>query len=250
MSNNYFDNVINEMKPFLDEQGFVSSAEGVFSTATHKIRVFYDENTLMYKLYLSIFSEENDEFGEESEINAWLFDDTQNAKDAESVGIDFVATLRKALGIKVKRAVASNSVELPTASKSGNMTVVGFAKKMLDVYPAIKDDYKEHISIYGNFLYINFFGEHLVPQLKNTFSSGSKKQVKKLYDVFEDAYLKGDRDTVNIMVALLCASAYKDDQITAVIREMLDVDKHFLQSFDNFLNVLPTNKKLFKALVK
>ena len=36
----------------------------------------------------------------------------------------------------------------------------------------LKDDYKEHIATYGNFLYINFFGEKLVPQLKNLFSTG------------------------------------------------------------------------------
>jgi hypothetical protein len=130
------------------------------------------------------------------------------------------------------------------------MTVTGFAKKMLDVYPTMKEEYKEHIAVYGNFLYINFFGESLVPNLKNTFENGSKKQIKKLYDVFEDAYLKGDKDTVNILVAVLCAAAYKNENITAAIREMLEVDKHFLASFDNLLPIFHKNKKLANALIK
>lgn len=231
------------MEPLLSEQGFKAGENGEFSNDTKKVLVAYDEEKQMYRFSIA------DIDGDYKEISAWLFDDSQNAKDASSVGIDFAATLRKELGITAKR-VGNNNIELPSASKSGNMTVTGFAKKMLDVYPTMKEEYKEHIAVYGNFLYINFFGESLVPNLKNTFENGSKKQIKKLYDVFEDAYLKGDKDTVNILVAVLCAAAYKNENITAAIREMLEVDKHFLASFDNLLPIFHKNKKLANALIK
>ena len=231
------------MEPLLSEQGFKAGENGEFSNDTKKVLVAYDEEKQMYRFSIA------DIDGDYKEVSAWLFDDSQNAKDASSVGIDFVATLRKELGITAKR-VGNNNIELPSASKSGNMTVTGFAKKMLDVYPTMKEEYKEHIAVYGNFLYINFFGESLVPNLKNTFENGSKKQIKKLYDVFEDAYLKGDKDTVNILVAVLCAAAYKNENITAAIREMLEVDKHFLASFDNLLPIFHKNKKLANALIK
>ena len=231
------------MEPLLSEQGFKAGENGEFSNDTKKVLVAYDEEKQMYRLSIA------DIDGDYKEVSAWLFDDSQNAKDATSVGIDFAASLRKELGITAKR-VGNNNIELPSASKSGNMTVTGFAKKMLDVYPTMKEEYKEHIAVYGNFLYINFFGESLVPNLKNTFENGSKKQIKKLYDVFEDAYLKGDKDTVNILVAVLCAAAYKNENITAAIREMLEVDKHFLASFDNLLPIIHKNKKLANALIK
>ena len=231
------------MEPLLSEQGFKAGENGEFSNDTKKVLVAYDEEKQMYRFSIA------DIDGDYKEVSAWLFDDSQNAKDAASVGIDFAATLRKELGITSKR-VGNNNIELPSASKSGNMTVTGFAKKMLDVYPTMKEEYKEHIAVYGNFLYINFFGESLVPNLKNTFENGSKKQIKKLYDVFEDAYLKGDKDTVNILVAVLCAAAYKNENITAAIREMLEVDKHFLASFDNLLPIIHKNKKLANALIK
>jgi hypothetical protein len=231
------------MEPLLSEQGFKAGENGEFSNDTKKVLVAYDEEKQMYRFSIA------DIDGDYKEVSAWLFDDSQNAKDAASVGIDFAATLRKELGITAKR-VGNNNIELPSASKSGNMTVTGFAKKMLDVYPTMKEEYKEHIAVYGNFLYINFFGESLVPNLKNTFENGSKKQIKKLYDVFEDAYLKGDKDTVNILVSVLCAAAYKNENITAAIREMLEVDKHFLASFDNLLPIFHKNKKLANALIK
>lgn len=249
LDNRYYDNVIEEMQPFFDEQCIVLKEDGSFSNDKKSIKINYDEEKQMYKLFVSDFDEDQSAFGEYREVNAWLFDDTQNAKDATSVGIDFVSSLRKELGIKVKRTVSEN-IELPTASKTGNMTVTGFAKKMLDVFPTLKDEYKIHISQYGNFLYINFFGEHLVPLMKNLFVTGTKKQIKKLYDVFEDAYVKGDRDTVNIMVALLCASSYNDDDATKAITEMLSEDSHFLSSYNNFKPVFAKNKKLLTALVK
>ena len=244
--NNYFENVIKEMQPFIDENNFKFISEGVYSDNSKKFAVGFDDNRQMFTLSVADIGEEETEL---REINAWLFDETQNAKDAESVGIDFVNSLRKELGIKRTRSAQSN-VELPSASKSGSMTVTGFTKKMLDVFPVLKDEYKNHVAIYGNFLYINFFGEHLVPLMKNLFLTGTKKQIGKFYDVFENAYVKGDRDTVNIMVALLTAAAYEDQNADAKIKEMLSENGHFLTSYNSFLPVFAKNKKLKEALLK
>ena len=236
------------MQPFFDENGFKSIGNDIFANESKQFSVAYNENRQMYILSVADIDEDGAVL-EFKEINAWLFDDSQNAKDAEAVGIDFVNTMRKELGIKIKRAV-NNDIELPSASKTGAMTVTGFAKKMLDVFPNLKDEYKEHISVYGNFLYINFFGEHLVPLMNNLFVTGTKKQIKKLYDVFEVAYVKGDKDTVNIMIALLCAASYNDEKATAAVKEMLSVDAHFTASYINFIPVFQKNKKLFSALIK
>lgn len=250
MDNRYYENVIGEMQGFFDEQAVKPTEDGCFSDGKKKIGVNYDEARQMYTLSVADFDEEQNAFGEMREINAWLFDDSQNAKDAASVGIDFTVSLRKEFGIVLKRTASGEGVELPSASKSGNMTVTGFTKKMLDVYPALKDEYKSHIAVYGNFLYINFFGEHLVQRLNETLTVGTKKQIKKLFDVFEDAYVKGDRDTVNTMVALLCAASYNNSDAEAAVRTALDGNKHFLSSYDNFIPVFAKNKKLMSALLK
>lgn len=237
------------MQGFLDEQNFKSQDIGVFSNEKKFITVKYDENRQMFVLLVADINEDTKEVGEPKEINAWLFDDTQNAKDAESVGIDFTNSLRKELGIKNTRSVVSN-VELPTASKSNEMNITGFTKKMLDFFPALKDEYKAHVSFYGNFLYMNFFGEHLVPLLNNLFQNGTKKQIKKLYDILSDAYVTGDRDTVNIVVALLTAASFNNVQATYMIKDMLAGDQHFLNSYNNFIPAFASNKKLQTALIK
>lgn len=237
------------MQGFLDEQNFKSQEIGVFSNEKKSIKVKYDENRQMFALLVADIDAETKEIGEQREINAWLFDDSQNAKDAESVGIDFTNSLRKELGIKNISSVISN-VELPTASKSNEMNITGFTKKMLDFFPALKDEYKAHVSYYGNFLYMNFFGEHLVPLLNNLFQNGTKKQIKKLYDIFSGAYVIGDRDTVNIVVALLTAASFNNEHATSAIKDMLADDKHFLNSYNNFIPAFASNKKLQSTLIK
>lgn len=247
MDNRYYENVIAEMKSFLDENGFKADGD-FFVSDTKKIEVKYDDARQTYSLFIADKNEDGT-FGELQVVNSWLFDDSQNASDAGSVGIDFVVSLRKALGVKIQRASNTN-IELPTSGKAGNSTVAGFTKKMLDIFPAIKDDYKEHIAVYGNFLYINFFGDYLVPQLKNMFTNGTKKQIKKLFNVLEDTYVKGDKETVNVMIAVLVAAGYNDEKCRASIEEMLLEDAHFLQSYKSLAVRLPKSKKLFKALVK
>ena len=236
------------MQLFLDEHNFKLDDNGIFSNGAKAFKVSYEEDKQTYSLAVSDIAEEGS-IGEFNVINSWLFDDTQNAKDAASVGIDFVNSMRKEIGVKIKRAV-NTEVELPSASKSGAMTVTGFTKKMLVVFPVLKDDYKEHVAVYGDFLYMNFFGEKLVPLMSDLFATGTKKQIKKLYDVFDVAYVKGDKDTVNIMVALLCAASYNNENASVAVRTMLEDNNHFLTSYNNFVPVFAKNKKLLSALIK
>lgn len=248
MDNRYYDKVIEEMQPFFDEHGFAAESDGSFKNEAKSVKIAYDEARQMYTLSVADIADGN--IGEYAEINAWLFDDSQNAKDAASVGVDFVGTLRKNMGIKLKRTASGNDVELPSVSKSGSVTVTGFTKKMLDFFPVLKDDYKNHVAEYGNFLYLNFFGELLVPKLREVLSSGNKKQIKKLYELLDDLYVKGDKDTVNTIVALLCAAVQGDEAMRKTLFEVLEGDKHFLSSVENFLPVLAKSKKLSAALIK
>lgn len=246
MDNRYFENVIKELEPLFAENG-ITEKDGVFVSENKAISVNYDEQRQMYTLSVADITDGN--IGEYKEINSWLFDDSQNAKDAASVGIDFANSLRKEFGIKHTR-LANANVELPTAVKGDVMNISGFAKKMLDIFPALKDEYKNHIAVYGNFLYLNFFGEFLVPRLVRLFEEGTKKQIKKFYDVAEDAYVKGDKDTVNTLICVLAAAAYKNEKVTNEIKEMLSQNSHFLNSFENFVPAFSKNKKLVSALIK
>ena len=242
------ENVIAEMQSFFNENGF-KEEDGIFKNDKKAVKVEYSDERQMYILKTADI-EEDGKF-ELTEASAWLFDDSQNAKDAVAVGIDFSSTLKDEMGIKVKRsAVATSAVDLPTASKDGSYNIASFTKKMLDVFPVLKDEYKAHVAVYGNFLYLNFFGEKLVPQIKAVLLENNKKSVKKLFDVLQNGYLHGDSDTVNAIVAVLAAACAKDDAIKANAVAALGDNKHFIDSLTQFLPVLCANKKLSAALLK
>ncbi len=246
LDNRYFDKIIDELQPFFDEKGF-SEKDGIYLNESKAISVNFDDARQMYALSVADIEEGN--MGEFREINAWLFDDTQTARDATAVGIDFMASLRKEFGIKRQRTLGG-IVDLPTVSKGSNIDIPSFTKKVLDIFPALKEEYKNHISVYGNFLYLNFFGEQLVPRIIRLFEEGTPKQIKKFYDVFEDPYTKGDKDTVNTVVVVLTAAAYKNEKVTNRIKEMLKDNTHFLSSFEMFIPVFSKNTKLKNALIK
>ncbi|MBQ3816673.1 MAG: hypothetical protein II802_00170 [Clostridia bacterium] len=247
MDNRYYDNVVKEMQPFLDEQGFQAMEDGSYRNDKKSFKIDYNDNKQSY--ILNIADVTDGEIGEYRNANEWLFDDSQNAKDAASVGIDFAETLRSELGIKNKRASVAE-VELPSMTKSGNITVSGFTKKLLDIFPSLKENYKQHIASYGNFLYLNFFGEYVVEQIKGVLLSGNKKQIKKIADLFEDVYVHGDKDTVNSEIAILVAACVDNAEAHEAVRQMLAENAHFLASVDNFIPVLAKNKKLRSALIK
>lgn len=247
LDNRYYDNLIKEMQPFFDEHGFKAIEDGGFSNGKRAAKIDYSEERQMY--ILSVAEVTDGAVGEYSELSSWLFDDSQNAADAASVGVDFTATLRENMGIKIKRKPITE-VDLPTAQKSGALTVAGFTKKVLDVFPQYKDSYKEHIATYGNFLYVEFYSETLVPQIKAILGENAKKTVKKLYELLETGYVQGDKDTVNIVVASLAAAVQNDTALQKSAFEMLGTNLHFKQSLEAFIPVLKSKKKLYAALVK
>ena len=242
MDNRYIGKVTEEMSPFLEENGFKRTGDGEYKSEKASVKVGYDEARQMFTLDMT------DESGEYKEISAWLFDDSQTERDAVSVGIDFTETLTEKLGVK-KNTRAQNIVDMPTASKDGS-DIATFTKKVLDVYPQFKEPYKAHIAKYGNFLYLNFFGETLVPQLKSTLASGDKKAIKKIFQVFESTYIVGDKDTINMMVAVIAAATIEDTAAQENLTKTLEENKHMLNAVTSLAPKIKSSKKLSAALLK
>ena len=107
-----------------------------------------------------------------------------------------------------------------------------------------------HVAKYGNFLYLDFFGYTLVPQIKTTLKEGNKKSVKKLYELLENAYLMGDKETVNTVVAVVAAAACESEEIKAAVIAMLQSDSHLQKGVIELIPVIDKNKKLRASLIK
>lgn len=248
MDNRFYDSVIAEMQPFFEENNFKTLEDGSFLSETKAVKVEYSEERQMYLLKMAEVGENGVE--EYTECSAWLFDDSQNQRDAASVGVDFTATLREKMGIKIKRNTVADEIDLPTASKNGNYNITAFTKKVLDVFPMYKDTYKAHIAVYGNFLYLNFFAETLVPQAKQIITANEKKVMKKLCELLSEGYVKGDKETVNAVVAVASAAVYGDERLKENLLNALSEDKYLHDAVRDYSPVFAKNKKLIEVLVK
>lgn len=242
LDNRYIGKVLEEMLPFFEEQGFKAQKNGEYKKEDTSVLVEYDDARQMYSLKMA------NEGGEPAEISSWLFDDSQTERDAASVGIDFTETLREQLGVK-KNARVARIIDMPSAQKDG-ADIATFAKKMLDVYPQLKDPYRAHIAKYGNFLYLNFFGESLVPLVRSALSSGDKKAIKKVFTVFESTYITGDKDTVNAMLAVIAAAVCDDSAALDNLSVTLAENGHMLKAVTELVPRIKGNKKLSEALLK
>lgn len=126
LDNRYYEKVIEEMQPFLDEQGFKAQENGNFKNDKREIKIAYDEARQMYTLSAADIGEEGD--GELKEIEAWLFDDSKRPRTRRR-SVWFHRTHRKNMGIRLKRTADGSNVELPSFSKGGALPLRASQRK-------------------------------------------------------------------------------------------------------------------------
>ncbi len=244
MDNRYYGTVVNEMASFFEEQGF-KAQEDAFVNEKYSVKIEYDEARQVYNLKMAEITENG--AGEYALITSYLFDDGQTERDAESVGIDFVDTLKKKLGIKGQKR-ANFAVDLPTANKGDSITVTTLTSKLLAIYPALKDTYKEEVDKKGKYLYLDFMSTYFVPEVRRTLESGNKKTVKKLVDMLIEMFVGGDNPTSTAVVVLLAAAIGKNEErFTAAVAHM-DECTHLITAVNNMIPLLGKDKKFTKAV--
>lgn len=242
LENRYYDVVIGEMAAFFEENGFTET-EDYYKNATKALKVSYDEGKQLYNLLVADVEEEK--VSEFSVISSYLFDDSQNKNDAVSVGIDFVDSARKALGVKAKTRAAVQA-ELPTAGSSAG--VGALVTKLLAIYPTLKDTYKEEVAAKGKHLYLDFCTRFVVPEVRATIEKGTKKGTKKLIDMFIDVFTTGDRASTNLTVAILAAAIGTDAERFKKAADHMEDCPALITSVNQQVAVLVKNKKFAKAM--
>ena len=243
LDNKIYSAVINEMAPFFEENGFKSQG-GVFSNETKAFKVEYDEEKKVFVLLSADVTEGELAF---SAVTSYLFTEEHNEKDAVSVGIDFVDSARKAIGVKSAHKRAGET-ELPTATAGNAVTIATLTAKLLATYPELKETYKEETAIKGKFLYLDFYTSYFVPEIRKSLDSGAKKNVKKLMDMLCEMFVTGDKATSTLVVVVLAAAIGKDGERFKTATERMEECPHLITAVNNEIAVLVKDKKLQKAM--
>lgn len=245
MDNRYYDKVIGEMKDFFEENNF-RAEDKVFKNDHVSVKIEYDEKAQTYNLLVAEIEEEK--IGEYSVASVYLFDDSQLERDAAAVGIDFVDTLKKKLGIKSKRKTSSADIELPTTTKGSAVTINTLTSKLLAIYPNLKDTYKSEVEAKGKYLYLDFMMTYFAPQIRDTLENGAKKNIKKIIDMLTEMFIKGDSATSTAVVALLTSAIGKNEKRFLAAAEYMAECSSLISSVNNQISLLGKNKKFTEAL--
>lgn len=243
MENRYFDVILEEMSAFLNENGF-KEENGVYLNEKYALKIEYDEARQVYNL--SIAAKGENGIGEYKNISAYLFDESQTKADAISVGIDFVDSAQKAMGIKAGYRGGA-AIDLPTA-QGENVTVSTLTAKLLANYPELKEVYKAEVDEKGKYLYLDFSARYFIPEIRKTLDEKNKKAVKKLIDMLCEMFVAGDRATSDLVIALLAGAIGKDAERFKTATEKMEECPHLITAVNNGVAVLVKNKKFAKAL--
>ena len=91
------------MQEVINEGGF--TVEGNYlKSETKSVKIEYFEERQIYQIAIADVVANVE--GDYKVLSSWLFDDSQTARDAESVGMDFADALRKELGIAKKNRIS------------------------------------------------------------------------------------------------------------------------------------------------
>lgn len=208
MENHFFDIVMEQLSELVSEQGFAKRDDGSYANENKCFKVEFDEEAGLYNLLLADAADEP----EYATVSSWSFSDDKGEKEAKTIGLDFLDTLRTKLGVKPN--YAKNIANVPLPKKSGNKTndINALAQQMLAVFPKYKDTYREHMAEHGEFLYLNFFSQTVVHDVRQALDDKNKKQLKKIFDVLCDAYVEADRAAQNAVAVTIITGAIAGDK--------------------------------------
>ncbi len=243
LENRFYDVIVEEMSVFFKENNF-TEVGGIFSNGQKAIKIEYDEARKIYNLFMADIKE--DKIGEFSNISAFLFDDNHTKSDAVSVGIDFLDSAKKAMGIKTGFK-GSSTVDLPTA-QGEIITVSALTAKLLANYPELKDVYKAEVEEKGKYLYLDFSSRYFIPEIRKTLDQNNKKAVKKLIDMFCEVFIEGDRSATNLVVVMLAAAIGTSADRFKAATDKMEECQPLITSINNEISALVKNKKFATAV--
>lgn len=179
-------------------------------------------------------------------LSTWMFDDATDAeKEANSIGNDFVDTLTKP--VRKKTAIKKKK------SEDGNADPLFFCKRMVNIFPELKEEIKSEEDCYYPFRGATFVKASVVPKINNLLLTGSKAEIKKLGDLLSNQYNNGDLDTRSIITMVVLNSIdsqQKEEKLEEYLSDDLSKSRKFANGFKGKKVKPEKPKKAKKTIVQ
>lgn len=213
MENKFYQAACDIVAKTLTDKNFERKNDGDFEYYSDSKRAFtieYDADKKLIMLKSAVLRE-----GEDVDFNvvsSWMLEESAEERDLISIGNDFSDTVLEQLGEKAS-ANGISKVDLPSKNKNAEtVTVDAFTARFLAIYPAYKEEYVKNVSQYGEFMYDKFFSEFGPKVVRDVLGAGNKKQIDKMFALFNSCFVIGDVSTESTIVVCILAPALLDDE--------------------------------------
>lgn len=220
-----FEIVNKKFEAAVAPQGF--TAQNVTSADSRELVKLYTGETTAYsviyymdKKHMVLRSCDMNDGAPDNEwktIATWMFDpETDSEKEADSIGNDFVDNV----SAPVFKQTTQKKKKKKKDSDDGNGDPVFFSKRLMAVFPDLRDEIREEQESYEEFRAVTFTKEHIVPKVQELLNSGSDREIDKLAEVLSGQYSYGDIDTRPLITIVILNSITDGAQKEAIKREM------------------------------
>ena len=225
MVNKAFEIVNKKVEAVLSEQGF--TRQNVSGSDSKELATLYTSESAAYSI---IYNKEKKHMimracsmtpdGPDNEwktMGTWMFDPaTDSEREAESIGNDFAES------VSVTKFVQKTKQQRKKkkSGEDGNGDPVFFSKRLISVFPELKDEIREEEDGYEQFRAVTFTRASIVPKVLELMNSGDTDRIDKLSDILSAQYSYGDIDTRPLITIVILNSITDESQKEAIRKEM------------------------------
>lgn len=126
---------------------------------------------------------------------------------------------------KRQQNVKAQATVSRAAVKSGTIfyDATTFAIRLATLYPELKDEYKNHMEKYDEFLCEDFFVNNVNPRVYATIKENNPQKIKKLFSIINEIYEDGSNEVQDIIiVTMLAANSYDNKEYQIVLDNLSD----------------------------
>ena len=173
-------------------------------------------------------------------VSTSLFDiEAADHRDIKYIVNDFSDGINDTYGKKEKSKKLPQPVS-KSAAKSGSVyyDLVTLGSRFVQIYPDLKEYYKQNIEKYGEFLADEFFTQYGNAKFRETVQKNDPIQMRKLFNMLNEVYNDGTNQVQSVIVVTILGSLYDDETLLANCVDYMD---------EMTLYVIETNKILKKS---
>lgn len=214
--------VLDSMAESLNKNGFTAvntQQDGVYAYESTKgtLKITYDED----KIYLFTADDSFAEAADETykRIAVSLIDSDSTDGDIKYIAGDFSETIDAKFGTKTP-AKRNNYKAPPTVSKAAvkggqSYDASTLANKICQVYPELRQEYKDNAARYGEFLPEEFFTKHATALVVETIKKNDPQTMKKLFNILNEMYDDGSSEVQDIIAVTILGELNNDTELLA-----------------------------------